>query len=1352
MMRKIILKLLAVTVAVLAGAAHGDIDDSYSSSAYPTVKFSYDTQAGANRITCNGVERPNTVMPTPCDFDDQGKLTITLTSWKGETALLTSTDTGIITITGSCRQSLIKGGENAYNLNSDCVPNDGGEGETVIFEFNPEGGSNKIKCNSSDPIAASPTKCRFGPKGNLTVQLTSWSGRTAILKKTSVIGKTTLSGVCRKSAVLKSELNYNLTLNCIPTATGEQLVDEWLTDLPWHQKLSTKDSNLIDVPFVLPGGAISTTFCPESLDAKEKARCMLRYGIVNVMSMHRTDTLYLPAQSPKNQDCGIGKGDCVEMEFDFRRLHTQTKDPLGYEAESAKNNSYKIGAVTVPSLGFALTEATIFVPWRFWYMGHYCAVFADEISDSVCYEDYFTTQLQAWTHLGGNQVWLRDRPALFYPQSDDQFGKLCAKGSEVCPMFLGKVGFQPDLSQPKVVACTKNNFCCKNANECEQQRQEVITKTGNLDTQYKFSLSKFADIGRYPWNEATNDEILKLNDAFKTNPFTGYYELIKTGVHGESGSSLFEAQRYFLPKKCSMQDFTDARLKGDAAAIQRLKACSADFEVHPNGFYDNWNVLYGGIINSDKPADADKRDAAVKEIRKVFHNLGDNQYGRTMFMYAGLPEQKIPLSFVADKLDGGNKGVIQVHDKIYGSSLYTQYLPLINADDLTLKSKYYTDDFWHAIFMSNHMNQTPDHFIRGIRGRTLWHNEYRSNLMYKAYLDKTEAGTTFEGLLDPVNFPAGFQRKDYTSPFHGNTCDSCHIRNGGGVPLMPNGKLPQIHVAEGHDMKDDYRLYPVSLDYTYTNKDLEFLTDRKQPKTVIPSMKLVFFDLKEEAGPLEECDANDHATPKAFLEPKGPFYNNKIMNFYGNSFHVNLEDGLPTYTMQHVAIGPNSGFVLVDNHKRRPYIVNKVEKQKYVPKRVNITNIDAGTQRCTKVKTEIPPGVDPNNWPKTCKEVNGAAILQAINNDRIGFIQLLGKRLGNTPLIEMIPSARIKVFKNRQMGTDPIKGGITHAGCYGLAPGTRAGEGGATNYRSCKNQRLGNTANDCYISRWGWIGDRVSLEDQIANAAHVEMNLSSKESYRLIHPGETNPKQLVRYDHTLCGPADAGCQANSPNSDITEEEIRNMATYQRWIGIPERAEYQVSSEKVQRGEVLFKQLGCAGCHVIEKIKFIATDNILPDEERAALKKLQSSADPNYPFVSYLGTDLLLHDMGYLSQVAKAPADAVQFRNDDGTINPIYRSYFQLIRTPPLKGLRFNRFVTDSNHNSTVPINKETADKDPKSIKPGCDFLLHDGRACDAIEAAYLHDGPAVKALGMIERLNGLSDEKLDQMRAFLYSL
>ncbi len=132
-----------------------------------------------------------------------------------------------------------------------------------------------------------------------------------------------------------------------------------------------------------------------------------------------------------------------------------------------------------------------------------------------------------------------------------------------------------------------------------------------------------------------------------------------------------------------------------------------------------------------------------------------------------------------------------------------------------------------------------------------------------------------------------------------------------------------------------------------------------------------------------------------------------------------------------------------------------------------------------------------------------------------------------------------------------------------------------------------------------------------------------------------------------------------------------------------------------------------------------------------------------PFLSYLGTDLLMHDMGYLSQVASA---AQPIRDSSGAVLPAFKNYVQKIRTPPLKGLRFNPYVTESHKNTRPP---QSAGDPPN---PACDFLLHDGRACDAIEAAFLHDGPAVSKLGVIQGLNGLSATQLMQLRAFLYSL
>jgi hypothetical protein len=233
-----------------------------------------------------------------------------------------------------------------------------------------------------------------------------------------------------------------------------------------------------------------------------------------------------------------------------------------------------------------------------------------------------------------------------------------------------------------------------------------------------------------------------------------------------------------------------------------------------------------------------------------------------------------------------------------------------------------------------------------------------------------------------------------------------------------------------------------------------------------------------------------------------------------------------------------------------------------------------------------------------------------------------------------------------------------------------------------------------------------------------------------------------------------------------------MAAYARWLGNPTRSEFMATLPDVIAGEKIFGQLKCDTCHVIDVIE-------IPDPDDTMLTKvfrdrLATRLDPTIkpkakacdgkacPFVSYLGTDLLMHDMGYLSQVYNGPT--VVFRDGDGVVKPQFPfpNYVQKIRTPALKGLRFNRFVTDSQLNMQSPCSYlPTANP----CDPGCDFLLHDGRACDAIEAAFLHDGPAIKKLGVIDGvpncqknggnrcgLNDLSKDDLRQLRAFLYSL
>jgi hypothetical protein len=475
------------------------------------------------------------------------------------------------------------------------------------------------------------------------------------------------------------------------------------------------------------------------------------------------------------------------------------------------------------------------------------------------------------------------------------------------------------------------------------------------------------------------------------------------------------------------------------------------------------------------------------------------------------------------------------------------------------------------------------------------------------------------------------------------------------------------------------------------------------------------------------------------------------MNFYGDSFHVTKLDWTRpgyTYTWSYGPADPNR---LVVNTPSVNQELGKVpgKNYTYLPLQVNLgafqTPFDASSP-CPGVIAQPPNDQVP--WPSltnNCADINGAAITAATNGGQVGFMHLNGKRLSNLGAIEAMPNAAIIAFQRAQSWLGAAAGEIL------WNSGSRGGigaQGGETKL-SCTTAGL----TDCYIGRFGWLGDRVSLEDQVANAAFVEMNITTTQGYNTLYP-KGNVMFPIRYNFPNCGPADLKCTQSAGNSDLAELDVNRMAEYARWLGDPTRSEFTVSLPEVVDGEKIFMRLSCNLCHVITKIQlgnrdaFGNPDPTLNDTmlNLAFRGRIATHvAPPAYPFISYLGTDLLMHDMGYLSQVGiiNSGALASGIRNPTtGVVLPQYKNYVQKIRTPPLKGLRFNRFVTDSRRN-TIAANPPN---------PACDFLLHDGRACDAIEAAFLHDGPAIKALNVIGGLNGLSPTDLQHLRAFLYSL
>jgi CxxC motif-containing protein (DUF1111 family) len=1105
-----------------------------------------------------------------------------------------------------------------------------------------------------------------------------------------------IAALAAGTVVLVATAQVNNRAPFWPALNGKPpVLKEWFTDIPWHQKLGTYVGNEIDEALILPYEALGPNeiaYCENAKPKLTPEQCMVEIGVNNVLGMLRTDTLYDPTD-PKiiaANECPPRGRPCIEVMLELSSFWTRSAGsvvelqarPLGTEPQRDPYNAYYGG--------YVITDGSTYGPQMPWYMAHYCdSKFpGSDVQDPVCYGDYLSPMNSGFNALPGtlSTGWPRSVPWSVYPNNNvAQNHCKGGNGETKCTLVLAGFPFTDLLSNPDFLQYKKyNDFLLIWFNRAVSS---FATDAGPLEGQHHF-----------PWNPnpvpISWETFLYPQGA--QNPFLGQYLSTPPGIPAPSPCDMTVdgkgvppnplcsntgnrmASLYLYPRQCTLDDLT----KGD---VTRLRDCSLNYELHHNGYLEQWPETGSWW--------ADVNAAGMLA----------NQYGRTSFLFAGVPGMQMPVSFYKDSTSVSG---LSVYEQVHNASIFSLFLPIANEADRknAFPGRNYTDvEFYHTLLMTNHMESDPSNFADGIRGKTLWHNEYRTQKMY---------GVSGNNPVFPAKwFAAAFQLKDAKAPFHNNTCDGCHLRNGSGVPISPGLTLDtklQTYMQGGtYDPT-------ATKDYTFTGQ--------------IRPMKLVFFDLHR---PTARVDASRYSEPLAFaanvvahpprtVQSDDLYYSSKIMNFYGDSFHVTKSPN--TYSWSYETANPNRLVVGVDRF-------NSELQKKYEPWQIKLGAFmtDPSCQLVLPSPTRKP-------WPSNCTEVNGDAITAAIAGGEVGFMHLNGKRLGNLSAIEAIPSSAIVAIQ----ATQATALGPTIAGEIVWNAGSRDGVGGPNSkVRECKS-----TPKDtyCYIGRFGWLGDRVSLEDQVANAAFVEMNMTSREGYETLY-GNTKVLFPIRYAYPNCGPANKACVESGGNVDLTEKDIDRMADYARWLGNPTRSDFQVSLPEVIAGENVFRQvLKCDTCHVIRKIDIIPDQTMLTKHFRDRLTtRVSGSASP---FLSYLGTDLLMHDMGYLSQVANA---SQSIRDKDGVVLPKYQNYVQKIRTPPLKGLRFNRFVTDSYKNT-----KDAKSQNPQD--PACDFLLHDGRACDAIEAAFLHDGPAIKKLGVIEGLNRLAPQQLLELRAFLYSL
>ncbi len=213
------------------------------------------------------------------------------------------------------------------------------------------------------------------------------------------------------------------------------------------------------------------------------------------------------------------------------------------------------------------------------------------------------------------------------------------------------------------------------------------------------------------------------------------------------------------------------------------------------------------------------------------------------------------------------------------------------------------------------------------------------------------------------------------------------------------------------------------------------------------------------------------------------------------------------------------------------------------------------------------------------------------------------------------------------------------------------------------------------IGRFGWKASQPSLLQQNAAAALGDIGLTTS----------FNPLENCSGAQTACAAAITG---GAP--ELSDEFLAKLTLYTMTIAVP--AQRGAASPQVRHGQMLFRDFGCASCHM----PTLVTGNAEAFPE--------VSSQIIHPF-----TDLLLHNMG--------PA-----LSDN---RPDYAATGSEWRTAPLWGLGLVETVN------------------------GHDNLLHDGRARGFAEAILWHGGEAEAAR---ENFRTAPKDERDALVAFLKSL
>ncbi|HEY1172993.1 MAG TPA: di-heme oxidoredictase family protein [Verrucomicrobiae bacterium] len=211
--------------------------------------------------------------------------------------------------------------------------------------------------------------------------------------------------------------------------------------------------------------------------------------------------------------------------------------------------------------------------------------------------------------------------------------------------------------------------------------------------------------------------------------------------------------------------------------------------------------------------------------------------------------------------------------------------------------------------------------------------------------------------------------------------------------------------------------------------------------------------------------------------------------------------------------------------------------------------------------------------------------------------------------------------------------------------------------------------------RFGWKAEQPSVRQQVAGAFNEDMGLTTS---------------MFAHENHTATQTNLAVLPSGGSPEVKDEMLEAVVLYSRTLAVPARRE--VTHLVVQRGESLFRNIGCADCH----------QPVLQTGTQVDLAELANQTIQ--PF-----TDLLLHDMG------EGLADGRE----------VFEASGREWRTPPLWGIGL-----------------------VKTVNGHTDFL-HDGRARNLAEAILWHGGEAEHAR---ERFRVLPKEEREALLRFLGSL